>query len=92
MEPGSIDAIVIGEEADERSLVRRGEQAALFRIGQLKAVNVAQERRIALLTEALSSQHELLHDAASRVAKLADSLPPMESAKGAHACDAAHAP
>lgn len=53
----------------------RGDDSAIRRINYLRATGLCQERQLALLTESLASQHELLHDLSSRIVQLADYLP-----------------
>ena len=63
------------ETAAELNLVRRGEEAAVCRINQLKAMNATHERTIALLTQTLAAQSEMLQDCRVRVSSLAKALP-----------------
>jgi response regulator RpfG family c-di-GMP phosphodiesterase len=71
----ALSAMLKQEAAAELVLVRRGEEAAVARINQLKAMNANHERTIALLTQSLSAQSELIHDCHARVASLASALP-----------------
>ena len=53
------------------------------RINHLKAVSVAQERQIQVLTANLAGQHEMLHEVAARVAQVVSTIPPPDSLAGA---------
>ena len=68
-------AVLLTESADETMLLRRGEKIALERINHLKAQALAHERQIEHLTEALTTQSDILRDTAAYVASIVAALP-----------------
>ena len=55
--------------------VEQRDRLYLSRINQLKATVLVQERQVALLSESLSAQHELVQDVFGRVVRLTSGLP-----------------
>lgn len=76
-------ALLQQESASELALLRRGEDAALMRINQLKAANAHHERNVALLTARLTAQSELLHEVHARVTAMTHAVPKPTAQSGA---------
>mmetsp|Transcript_17414 Transcript_17414/g.37461 ORF Transcript_17414/g.37461 Transcript_17414/m.37461 type:complete len:218 (+) Transcript_17414:298-951(+) len=76
--------MIRSEEESELSHKRAHADDAeyLQRVAHLKAVNIAHERQISMLTDALAAQHELLHDVNARVTALAAALPSADGLAG----------
>mgnify|MGYP007078174866 CR=1 FL=1 len=79
----ALDELLRSDEPAERGWLRStGPDSALLRINYLKAVQIAQERQIQLLTSALTQQHEILYDVSARVSQLVQIIPAPDALAG----------